>query len=126
MASWRPLRKNLSYRDLLGNTLASHTDHWRGFTWEAGPFVVTHEGGDWGRVQVWAASREEGIRVISHAAAIAGQDVNCPNCEWYVHLAQNPRYGRTGTMQTRTLPNGVIAVTKRMGPSGSPEYQLPE
>lgn len=118
------LRKQLSYRDLLGHTLETHTDHWRGFVWEAGPVVVTHEGARWGRVQIWAASAAEGKRVIRHAGEIAGID---PDAEggWHVHMAQNPRYGRTGTMVPKPLRNGAISVTMRPGSDGLPEVVAP-
>lgn len=120
-----PLRKVLSYRDLAGMTLEDHTAHWEGFVWQAGPVVVTHEGGPWGKVQVWAATRTEGERVIRHAADIAGVDVDCAKCEWVVHLAQNSRYGRTGRMIPKPLRGGGISVTMRMGPSGLPEIARP-
>lgn len=121
-----PLRKQLSYRDLSGQTLESHTAHWDGFVWQAGPVVVTHEGGAWGRVQVWAATRAEGERVIAHAAEIAGQDLDCPQCRWNVHHAQNSRYGQFARMIPKPLRGGGIAVTMRSGPSGLPEIAVPD
>lgn len=120
-----PLRKTLSYRDLAGMTLEDHTAHWDGFVWQAGPVVVTHQGAPWGRVQVWAATRAEGERVIRHAAAIAGVDVDGANCEWHVHLAQSSRYGKTGRMVPKPLRGGGISVTMRPGPSALPEIAMP-
>lgn len=121
----KPLRKTLSYRDQLGHTLETHTDHWRGFTWQAGPVVVTSEGGAWGRVQVWAATAEEGKRVIRHAGEVAGVDPDSSPCEWHIHFAQNPRYGKTGTMAVQPLGAGAISVTMRSGPSGLPDVVVP-
>ena len=119
------LRKTFSYRDQLGISLEDHTAHWEGFSWQAGPVVVTHEGAAWGRVQIWAATAAEGKRVIAHAGLIAGIDPNEPPGEWFVQIAQNPRYGRTGRMVPRPVKGGGIHVTKRPGPSGTPEVAVP-
>ena len=124
MAGTKPLRKTLGYRDLNGHTLETHTDHWRNFEWQAGPIVVTHEGAAWGRLQVWAASAEEGKRVIRHAGEIAGVDPDLVG-EWFIHTAQNSRYGRTGTMRVKPLGSGAVSVTMRSGPSGLPEVVVP-
>jgi hypothetical protein len=124
MAGTKPLRKTLGYRDLNGHTLETHTEHWRGFEWDAGPVVVSHQGARWGRLQVWAATAEEGKRVIRHAGDIAGIDPDTEG-EWFVHVAQNSRYGRTGRMAVKPLGAGAISVTKRPGPSGLPEVSVP-
>lgn len=119
-----PLRKTLGYRDLNGHTLETHTDHWRDFEWQAGPIVVKHEGARWGHLQVWAATAEEGKRVIRHAGVIAGVDPDAEG-EWFVHTVQNSRYGRAGTMRPKPLGSGAISVTMRSGPSGRPEVVVP-
>ena len=124
MAGTKPLRKTLGYRDLNGHTLETHTDHWRDFEWEAGPVVVTHEGARWGRLQVWAATAAEGKRVIRHAGAIAGVDPD-EEGEWFVHVAQSSRYGRSGTMRVKPLGSGAVSVTMRSGSSGLPEVAVP-
>jgi hypothetical protein len=124
MAGERPLRKTFNYKDLNGHTLESHTDHWREFEWQAGPIVVTHQGARWGRLQVWAATAEEGKRVIRHAGEIAGVDPDAEG-EWFTHAAQNSRYGKLGTMRVKPLGNGAISVTKRSGPDGLPEIVDP-
>ena len=103
----RPLRKIFRYRDQAGATLEEHTEHWRTFTWEAGPVCVIHKGAPWGVPQVWASSIEEGKRVIRHAGVIAG--------------SLNPRYGKTGTMAVKILRGGYLSVTKRDGPDGLPQ-----
>lgn len=118
-----PLVKKFSYRDQAGHTLETHTEHWRGFTWQAGPVVVKHEGAAWGRLEVWAATAEEGKRVIRHAGEIAGVDPDTQG-EWHVHLVQNSRYGRTGTMAPRPLRNGALAITMRSGSDGLPEVAI--
>jgi hypothetical protein len=120
----KPLRKVLSYRDQSGQTLETHTEHWREFIWEAGPIVVTHQGGTWGRIQVWAATAEEGKRVIRHAGEVAGVDPD-ETGEWYIHSAVNSRYGKTGTMAPKSLGQGAISVTMRAGPSGLPDVVVP-
>jgi hypothetical protein len=124
MAGERPLRKTLSYRDLNGHTLETHTDHWREFEWEAGPVVVKHMGGRWGQLQVWAATAEEGKRVVRHAGEIAGVDPDAEG-EWFISLVQDDRYGKSGTMRVRPLGNGAISVTKRSGPNGLPQIVQP-
>lgn len=123
MAQLTPLAKRFRYRDQSGASLEAHTAHWRGFTWQAGPVVVIHKGGPWGVPQVWAATAEEGKRVIRHAGLIAGVDPDRVG-SWVVRTVTDPRYGRTGTMAPRQLPFGAIAVTKRPGPSGHPEVAL--
>jgi hypothetical protein len=124
MAGERPLRKTFNYKDLNGHTLETHTDHWREFEWQAGPIVVTHQGARWGRLQVWAATAEEGKRVIRHAGEIAGVDPDAEG-EWFTHAAQNSRYGQLGTMRVRPLGKGAISVTKRSGPDGLPQIVQP-
>ncbi len=124
MAGERPLRKTFNYKDLNGHTLETHTDHWREFEWQAGPIVVTHQGARWGRLQVWAATAEEGKRVIRHAGEIAGIDPDAEG-EWFTHAAQNSRYGQLGTMRVRPLGKGAISVTKRSGPDGLPQIVQP-
>lgn len=116
----RPLRKQFRYRDQSGASLEAHTEHWRGFTWEAGPVCVIHKGAAWGVPQVWAASAAEGKRVIRHAGTIAGIDPD-QDGQWVVTGTLNPRYGRPGTMAVKVLRGGYLSVTKRDGPDGLPE-----
>jgi len=116
--SARPLRKKLTYRDRSGRTQAQHAAIWRGFVWQAGPWVVSASG-PWGEIQCWAASVEEGRRVISFAAAAGGWDITAPGVIWEQALSRSTRNGRTGRMKTKETPLG-IEVTKRPGPSGFP------
>lgn len=116
----RLLRKVLRYRDQTGRPLSFHAVHWDGFTFMAGPVIVAASG-PWGTVQVWASTEAEGRRVVNHAAAAAGFDaVTGPDREVIVTATTNPRYGRVALMRVVTTVDGP-AVSKRQGPSGSPE-----
>jgi hypothetical protein len=123
MTTRRPLRKLLRYRDQTGASLQAHTNHWLGFEWEAGPVCVIHKGAPWGTPQVWAASSEEGKRVIRHAAAIAGVNPDQEG-QWIITGSTDPRYGRTGRMALRELGPDAVAVTKRDGPNEMPSVWL--
>jgi hypothetical protein len=125
MAGNAPLIKKLTYRDLSGQSLEAHTNHWAGFQWQAGPVCVIHKGAAWGVPQVWASSASEGKRVLRHAAAISGINPDSEG-EWIVTGTLHPRYGRTGTMRVRVLRGGYLAVTKREGPSQLPEVVFPD
>lgn len=114
----KPLRKYFRYRSESGSTLAQLGDHWKDFTWEAGSVIVKHEGGWWGNPQVWAASVDEGKRVIRHAAAEAGIDPDQTG-QWVVTGSSAPRYGMPGTMRP-VLYDGLTWATARTGPSGRP------
>ena len=112
--------KRLTYRDQSGASREAHAAHWDGFEFDAGPVIVACVG-DWGTLQVWAASEAEGRRVIGHAASIAGLPVNDPEeAEWIVTASSNPRYGKGGRFRVATCW-GVPVVTKRPGPNGYPE-----
>jgi len=116
----KPLRKTLTYRDQSGQTLETHTNHWRNFTWEAGPVIVAHQGAPWGQVQVWAKTAAEGKRVIRHAGEVAGVDPDTVG-EWYIWSSGSSRYGKQGLMAPKELGGGAISVTMRAGPNGLPE-----
>jgi len=125
MAGQKPLRKRLRYRDLSGASLEDHTNHWRGFTWQAGPVCVIHKGAAWGVPQVWAATAAEGMRVIRHAASIAGVDPDVSG-EWVISSSSSSRYGKSGTMAPKELGGGMISVTKRADPNGLPQVSVPD
>jgi hypothetical protein len=118
------LEKRFRYRSLSGAPLEDHASHWANFTWQAGPVCVINKGGPWGVLQVWAASAEEGKRVIQHAAAIAGIDLT--RTEWVVSSSKNPRFGRTGSMALKRLRGGALAVSMREGSDGLPEVMAPD
>jgi len=118
------LRKQLTYYDQTGSPLQVHASHWKDFSWEAGPFVVTHQGANWGKLVVWGATAEEGKRVIRHAGDVAGINPDSSGY-WHVHESSAPRYGRSGTMRVEVRPkrgNGdrYLMVTKRDSPKGLP------
>jgi hypothetical protein len=80
--------------------------------------IVSVNGTDLGKPQVWASSADEGKRVIEHAATIAGADMS--KAEWLITSPRSSRYGLSGTMRVLRSQDGGVWVTKRPGPSGSP------
>jgi len=122
MASRVTKGKRLSYRDQSGASRAAHAAHWDGFEFNAGPVIVACVG-DWGTLQVWAASEAEGRRVIQHAASIANLPVDDPeDAEWVVTTSSNPRFGKPGRFRVATC-YGLPVVTKRRGSDGYPELE---
>jgi hypothetical protein len=113
------VRKRLRYRSVSGIGLTELVDHWRSFTWQAGPVCVSHKGAYWGTPQVWAATAEEGKRVIRHAAVEAGLDPDQTG-GWVVSGSDNPRYGVPGTMRVNTS-GGYYWITERLGSDGRPQ-----
>ncbi len=123
----RLLEKRLTYRDRTGGSVADHVAHWDGFQWQAGP-VMVFAYGQFGQIQVWAASEAEGRRVVLHALAAGGwADDPAEGVEWEVAAATGGRNGRTGTMEVMQTRRGP-AISKRNGPSGPPnlDYQGPD
>ena len=112
------LRKRLRYRSVSGLGLSGVVEHWREFTWQAGPICVTHKGASWGAPQVWAASAAEGKRVIRHAAIEAGMDTD-QNGRWIISGSHNPRFGVSGTMRVNTR-GGYYWITERLGSDARP------
>lgn len=115
-----PLEKKLSYRLPVtsGNesaTLASMAAHWEGFEWVSGPIVVTWKSEEYGTVQVWAVSEEEGIGVIEHALIHMGAQAN--KGEWRIGSVSNPRFGRIATVR-------ATIVSARSGPHGVAPYRV--
>ncbi|MDI9407227.1 MAG: hypothetical protein QM522_11035 [Chitinophagaceae bacterium] len=121
----RRLSKIFRYLDQTAAPLEDHVDHWRDFTWNAGPWCVIHKGLRWGVPQVWAATPEEGKRVIGHAAAIAGTDLSDPLGSWIVTRSSDLRYGREAEMRVARGRDLVWMVSKRSDPSGPAEYLRP-
>lgn len=107
------LRKRTRYRSKSGRSDSELAEYFGSFTWEAGPVCVKHSGGWWGYPQVWAASIDEGKRVIRHLAREAGIDPDTDG-RWEVAGSRNPRFGRTGTMRLRTIA-GFPWVSSRQG-----------
>ena len=112
------LRKRFRYRSLTGGGLGSVIDHWKDFTWQAGPVCVQHADASWGTPQCWASSAAEGKRVIRHAAGEAGIDPD-QDGRWVISGSDSPRYGVPGTMRVNTK-GGYYWITARNGSDGSP------
>jgi hypothetical protein len=112
------VQKLLTYFDQTGKTQAQHQAHWKDFSWQAGPVIVSVNDVPLGKPQVWAASEAEGKRVINHAAAISGVDMT--NASWLITSPRSSRFGLSGTMRVKVSDKGSLWVTKRDGPFGLP------
>ena len=115
-ASTSRLRKLFRYRSKSTRDADELRAFWSGFTWQAGPIMVEHTGAWWGTPQVWAASAEEGKRIIRFAAGEAGIDPDLDG-EWRVATSDSPRYGQPGTMRLASK-KGVYWATRRDTPNG--------
>ena len=116
------LRKLFRYRSTSGIGLTGVVDHWKSFSWEAGPVCVQHKDAYWGAPQVWAATAEEGKRVIRHAAVEAGLDPDQTG-GWVVSGSNNPRFGVSGTMRVNTK-GGYYWITERLGSNARPLVEV--
>jgi hypothetical protein len=112
------LRKRLRYRSTSGIGLSGVIDHWKDFVWQAGPVCVQHADHTWGTPQCWAASINEGKRVIRHAAGEAGFDPD-KNGRWVVSGSDSPRVGVPGTMRVNRS-GGYYWITARDGSESRP------
>jgi len=112
------LRKRLRYRSISGIGLDGLIDHWKDFSFQAGPVCVKHRGATWGTITVWAASVDEGKRVILHAAGEAGIDANQVG-RWEVSGSSSTRLGMPGTMNIDTT-GGYYWITARDGSDNRP------
>jgi len=112
------LRKRFRYRSSSGLGLGEIVDHWKDFTFESGSVVVGHTGSPWGNPQVWAASEEEGKRVIRHAAGEAGIDPDQVG-RWAIGSSRSSRYGVSASMKVDTT-GGYYWITNRDGSDGRP------
>ena len=112
------LRKRLRYRSVSGIGLSGLTDHWKDFTFNAGPVIVKHRGSNWGTITVWASDAAEGKRVILHAAAEAGVDANQTG-RWEISGSSSTRLGMPGTMRVDTT-GGYYWITCRDGSDNRP------
>ena len=107
------LRKRIRFRSKQSRQYSDLLEHFRDFTWEAGPVCVIHKGAWWGTPQVWARDADEGKRVIRHVAGVAGIDPDQVG-QWEVSGSRNPRFGRRGKMRLREL-EGMPWITARDG-----------
>ena len=112
------LRKRFRYRSVSGIGLEQLVDYWADFSFDAGPVCVSHNGATWGNPQVWAASADEGKRVIRHAGGEAGLDPDQVG-QWQISGSRNPRFGVSGTMKVDTT-GGYYWITARLGSSERP------
>jgi hypothetical protein len=117
------IRKLLTYFDQNNTSFEDTVTHWKDFSWNAGPVIVSCVGTPLGRPQVWAESVDEAKRVINHAASIAGVDLT--KAEWQVAPPKSSRYGMSGVMRVAKGRSGQLSITKRDGPSGLPEVLTP-
>lgn len=116
------LRKRLRYRSTSGVGLAQVVDHWKDFTFNAGSVCVKHTGSPWGTITVWAATADEGKRVIRHAAGESGLDPD-QDGRWIVGGSNSPRLGVSGTMRVDTK-GGYYWITARDGSDARPIVAL--
>ena len=93
-------------------------EHWRDFIWNTGPVIVKHTGSPLGSPQVWAATADEGKRVIQHAGREAGIDPDKAG-KWTIGSVDSPRYGLRSTVGLKEV-DGIWAATSRIGPSDWP------
>ncbi len=112
------IRKRFRYRSMSGIGLGELVDHWKDFTWTTGPVIVTHRGHSWGTPQVWAATADEGKRVIQHAAREAGFNANQVG-EWGISDSASSRYGVSLPVKVDTT-GGYYWITARDGSDGRP------
>ncbi len=112
------LRKRLRYRSMSGIGLDALIDHWKDFQFDAGPVTTKHRGASWGTITVWAASAEEGKRVIRHAASEALIDVDSVG-RWEISGSTSARLGMPGRMKVNKS-KGFYWITERDGASGRP------
>jgi hypothetical protein len=112
------IRKRFRYRSVSGWSYDAIINHWKDFVWESGPIVVKHLGSSWGTPQVWAATADEGKRVIRHAAGEAGIDPDQVG-RWSISGSRSPRLGVSDTMRVDTT-GGYYWITSRDGSDGRP------
>ena len=115
----KPLRKLFRYRSKSTRDNDELQSYWSSFIWQAGSVCVIHKGAWWGTPQVWAASADEGKRVIRFAAGEAGIDPDQAG-EWITRNASSSRVGMSGRMRLAE-EQGEQWVTRREGASGLPE-----
>ena len=112
------LRKRFRYRSTSGLGLGEIVDHWKDFSWESGPYRVRHVGSSWGTPEVWAASEDEGKRVIRHAAGEAGINTDQVG-RWSTRRSNSSRLGVSDTMKVDTK-GGYYWITSRDGSDNRP------
>jgi len=115
----RRLVKRLRYRGSSPGDVVELREHWAGFEWDSGGVIVYHKGSPVGTPQVWAASIDEGKRVLRHAFGEAGIDPDQVG-EWGTSSSNNSRLGVSRRVKLKTI-DGCWMATARPGSSGQPE-----
>ncbi len=116
------LRKRFRYRSSSGLELGQVVDYWKDFSFQSGGYRVRHTGTSWGNLEVWAASEDEGKRVIRHAAGEAGIDPD--KCgRWSTRRSNSSRLGVSDTMKIDTT-GGYYWITSRDGSDARPIVAL--
>jgi hypothetical protein len=113
------LHKLFRYRGNSPGVVTTLADHWQGFRWITGPVCVYHKGSPLGTPQVWAATANEGQRVIRHAGREAGIDPDQIG-EWGISSSDNSRYGVSLEVGLHRV-DGCWSATARPGSDGWPE-----
>jgi len=113
-------RKFLSYLVAPGVTLESLAAAWRGFSYESGRWKCVLSG-PWGVIQVWASSEAEGRRVAEKALSAGGWNDRASEGLWSSREVSGTRWAAPRTWTTAE-GNGLIGVSMRDGPNGSPNY----
>jgi len=116
------LRKRFRYRSTSGLGLGEIVDYWKDFSFQSGSVVVGHVGSSWGSPQVWAATADEGKRVIRHAAGEAGIDPDQVG-RWAIGSSSSSRFGVSDTMKVDTT-GGYYWITSRDGSDNRPVVAL--
>ena len=116
------LRKRFRYRSQSGIGLGELIDYWKDFTVESGPYRVRHTGANWGNLEVWAATEDEGKRVIRHAGGEAGIDPDQVG-RWSTRRSDSARLGVPASMKVDTT-GGYYWITARDGSNNRPEIGL--
>jgi hypothetical protein len=116
----KPLRKAFRYRDPSLKDLEEHREHWKDFEWESGPWMVISDGLLWGKPRVWAKSEAEGRRVLTHAAQIAGMNLNSSSHRWVVREVDGYRERPVMKMRVHRDVNGRLWIAERTGSDGLP------
>ena len=112
------LLKRLRYRSISGIGLDGLIDHWKDFSYSAGPVIVKNIGSTCGTLTVWASSIGEGKRVILHAFGEAGVDADQAG-RWEISSSTSTRRGMPGTMNIDTT-GGYYWITARDGSDNRP------
>jgi hypothetical protein len=112
------LRKRFRYCGQQGLGLGEVVEHWKDFAFQSGPVIVQHLGSSWGSPKVWAATADEGKRVIRHAAGEAGIDPD-QDGRWQISGSNSARLGVSDTMRVDTK-GGYYWITARDGSDERP------